>query len=62
MVPATYVEGVYLGLTISHLALLPTGVEVAARRISGAEDNNTFAPDQTVAVAWRTEDARLLTS
>jgi len=61
-VPASYVEGVYLGLTVSHLARLPTGVEVAARRISGGEGNGDFAADQAVEIAWRTEDVRLLPS
>ena len=59
VVPASYVEDVYLGLTVSHLVRLPDGTEAVARVISGDGDENRFEPGQEVAVGWPTDRARL---
>jgi ABC-type Fe3+/spermidine/putrescine transport system ATPase subunit len=59
IVPATYVEEVYLGLTTSHLVRLPDGTEVAVRRISEAGGAAPPAPGQEVRIGWKTSSARL---
>ena len=59
VVPAEYVEEVYLGLTVSHLVRLPDGTEAVARQMSGDGDGTRFEPGQEVAVGWPTDRARL---
>ena len=59
VVPATYVEEIYLGLTISHLVRLPDGTEIVARVMSGERGDEQFAPGQAVAVGWPTDRARV---
>ncbi len=57
--PASYVEDVYLGLTVSHLVRLPDGTEAVARVVSGDGDGGGFEPGQEVVVGWPTDRARL---
>ena len=59
LIPATYVEAIYLGLTISHLVRLPDGTEVVARVISGERSDEDFAPGRAVTVGWPGDRARL---
>ena len=59
VVPARYVEDVYLGLTVSHLVRLPDGTEIVARVMSGDGNGISFEPGQEVAVGWPTDRARL---
>ena len=59
VLPATYVEAIYLGLTISHLVRLPDGTEVVAREISGERNDGQFEPGRAVTVGWPTDRARL---
>ncbi|MCY4591663.1 MAG: ABC transporter ATP-binding protein [Alphaproteobacteria bacterium] len=59
VVPARYVEDVYLGLTVSHLVQLPDGTEVVARVMSDSGDNGRFEPGDDVAVGWPANRARL---
>ena len=57
--PATYVEAIYLGLTISHLVRLPDGTEVVVRVISGESNDDAFEPGREVTVGWPGDRARL---
>ena len=57
--PATYVEAIYLGLTISHLVRLPDGTEIVARVISGEPSDEVFEPGRDVTVGWPGDRARL---
>ena len=59
LMPATYVEAIYLGLTISHLVRLPDGTEIVARVISGERSGEEFEPGREVTVGWPGERARL---
>jgi ABC-type Fe3+/spermidine/putrescine transport system ATPase subunit len=59
VIPAEYVEAVYLGLTTSHLVKLANGLDIAVRRLSNADPDATFAAGQQVSIGWQTEDARL---
>jgi ABC-type Fe3+/spermidine/putrescine transport system ATPase subunit len=59
VVPASYVEAVYLGLTTLHLVKLANGLEIAVRRMSNADSDIAFTSGQQVSLGWRTEDARL---
>ena len=58
-VPATYLETIYLGLTISHLVRLVDGSEVVVRMMSDEQDNSGFDAGQAVTVGWQTDRARL---
>ena len=57
--PATFLETIYLGLTISHLVRLADGSEAVARMMSGEQDDSGLEPGQAVTVGWPTELARL---
>ena len=59
VMPATYVEAIYLGLTISHLVRLPDGTEIVARVISGEPSDEVFEPGRDVTVGWPGDRARL---
>ncbi len=59
VLPATYVEAIYLGLTISHLVRLPDGTEIVARVISDEMSDGEFGPGQAVTVGWPGDRARL---
>ena len=59
VLPATYVEAIYLGLTISHLVRLPDGTEIVARVISGEPGGGELEPGREVAVGWPGDRARL---
>ena len=59
VMPATYVEAVYLGLTTSHLVRLPDGSGVVARVMSSEGDDGRFEPGAEVTVGWPTDRARL---
>ncbi len=59
-VPATYVEEIYLGLTVSHLVRFANGTEIAVRAVAGGEGG--FAPGQEVTVGWASGAARLHTA
>ncbi len=59
VMPATYVEAIYLGLTISHLVRLPDGTEIVARVISGEPSDEAFEPGRDVTVGWPGGRARL---
>ena len=59
VIPAEYVEAVYLGLTTSHLLRLPNGAEIGVRHLSDDDSATSFSPGQPVSIGWRTEDARL---
>ncbi len=59
VVPAIYVEEIYLGLTTSHLVRLPDGTEIIVRVMSGEPGGEQFEPGQAVAVGWPTDRARL---
>ena len=59
VIPADYIEAVYLGLTTSHLVRLANGSEIVVRRLSNAEFDATFAFGQPVSIGWRTENAQL---
>ena len=59
VMPATYVEAIYLGLTISHLVRLPDGTGVAARVMSDERDDKPFEPGGAVTVGWPTDRSRL---
>ena len=59
IVPATYVEEVYLGLTTSHLVRLSNGSEVAVRSISEDEKSPQFTSNQEVKIGWQKGSARL---
>lgn len=57
---ATYRESVYLGLTTSHISLLPDGRELTARVISrGADDARGLSEGQVVKIVWDRSAARL---
>lgn len=57
---ATYRESVYLGLTTSHISLLPDGRELTARVISrGANDVRGLSKGQAVKIVWDRSAARL---
>ena len=62
IIPATYLEAIYLGLTTSHLVSLPQGGEVAVRRISEGQNHVGFEAGQPVKIGWDTAHARLHTS
>ena len=59
VMPATYVEAIYLGLTISHLVRLPDGTEIVARVISGEPSDEVLEPGRDVTVGWPGDRARL---
>ncbi len=59
LIPATYVEAIYLGLTISHLVRLPDGTEIVARVISGERSEEEFEPGSEVTMGWPGDRARL---
>ena len=59
VMPATYVEAIYLGLTVSHLVRLPDGTEIVARVISGEASDQAFEPGREIAVGWPGDRARL---
>ena len=59
VLPATYVEAIYLGLTVSHLVRLPDGTEIVARVISGEASDGEFEPGAEIAVGWPGDRARL---
>jgi ABC-type Fe3+/spermidine/putrescine transport system ATPase subunit len=59
VIPADYVEAVYLGLTTSHLVKLANGLEIVVRRLSNADSDATFTSGQPVSIGWRTENAQL---
>ena len=59
VMPATYVEAIYLGLTISHLVRLPDGTEVVARVIAGEPSDGELEPGRAVTVGWPGDRARL---
>ncbi len=59
VVPARYLEDVYLGLTVSHLVQLPDGIEVVARVMSDSGENGRFEPGDEVTVGWPADRARL---
>ncbi len=59
VIPADYVEAVYLGLTTSHLVRLANGSEIIVRRLSNTESDAKFVSGQTVSISWRTENAQL---
>ena len=61
LIPASYVEAVYLGLTTAHLVRLPNGTELVVRRISETTGDAAFTPGQEVMVGWQAGDARLHT-
>jgi ABC-type Fe3+/spermidine/putrescine transport system ATPase subunit len=61
VIPADYVETVYLGLTTSHLVKLANGSEIVVRRLSDSDSDTPFAPGQPVSIGWRTEAAQLHT-
>ena len=62
LMPATYVEAIYLGLTISHLVRLPDGTEIVARVISGERSGEEFEPGRDVTIGWPGDRARLHTA
>ena len=57
--PATYVEAIYLGLTISHLVRLPDGAEIVARVMADERRDAPLEPGREVTVGWPTGHARL---
>ncbi|MDE0059598.1 MAG: TOBE domain-containing protein, partial [Defluviicoccus sp.] len=59
LMPAAYVEAIYLGLTISHLVRLPDGTEIVARVMSGERSGEDFEPGREVTVGWPGDRARL---
>ena len=59
VMPATYVEAIYLGLTVSHLVRLPDGTEVVARVIAGEPSDGELEPGRPVTVGWHGARARL---
>ena len=59
LMPATYLEAIYLGLTISHLVRLPDGTEVVARVMSGERRDEEFEPGREVTVGWPGDRGRL---
>ena len=59
IMPATYVEAIYLGLTVSHLVRLPDGTEIVARVISGEANGGAFESGKEIAVGWPGDRARL---
>ncbi len=59
VMPATYVEAIYLGLTISHLVRLPDGTEIVARVMAGDASDGGLEPGRPVTVGWPGARARL---
>jgi len=55
----TYLEEVYVGLTVSHLVRMPDGKEVLAREVAGGTGHAPIAPGSETALGWRFMDARL---
>ncbi len=56
---ATYLEGVYLGITTMHLVRLPDGKEIAVRSLSDGSGDGRLEPGQEVRITWDTDKARL---
>jgi ABC-type Fe3+/spermidine/putrescine transport system ATPase subunit len=61
VIPADYIEAVYLGLTTSHLVKLANGSEIVVRRLSDSDSDTPFSSGQSVSIGWRTEAAQLHT-
>ncbi len=59
---ASYRNSVYLGLTVSHLVVLPNGREIVLRELSQGASSGDFRPGSEVVVAWDAGDARLHTN
>jgi len=60
--PATHMETVYLGLTISELLTLPDGNEVMVRRLSDGAGIAGISRGEGVRIGWRKADGRIHTS
>ena len=59
-IEATFLEQVFLGLTVNHLVSLPNGQEVLLRKISDGRAD-ALEPGNKVIVTWKRGDARLHT-
>ncbi|MGI9477755.1 MAG: ABC transporter ATP-binding protein, partial [Hyphomicrobiaceae bacterium] len=60
ILPATYREKVYLGLTTSHIVAHSSGIELNVRTMSGLQDDDAeFSEGQAVTVLWQKNAARL---
>lgn len=59
-IEGTFLEQVYLGLTVNHLVSLPNGQEVLLRKISDGRAD-ALEPGNKVIVTWKRGDARLHT-
>ena len=57
LLPATFVESVYLGLTTSHRARLGNGTEIVSRVVSSTLP--AHEPGAPVSVSWPEDGARL---
>ena len=57
-IPASFIEEIYVGLTISRLARLADGREVLVREFATDEPDRLVSGDE-VQFCWRVEDARL---
>ena len=59
VLPGTYVEELYVGLTTSHLVRLPNGSEVLARMVLTSALEFQLEPGSEVLVGWKRSDACL---
>lgn len=59
VLPATYREEIYLGLTTWHMVTLADGRDVNVRAVSDGDMDSRPEPGSPVKVGWRTEDGRL---
>ena len=58
--PATFVERLFLGLTINNVVRLVDGTDLLIRSLA-SETAPDLAPGEKVTVAWKRSDARLHT-
>ncbi len=50
--PATYLDAVYLGWTISHIVRLGNGTEIVVRTMADRRDNDGYESGQAVNIGW----------